>query len=780
MAKKTAKKPTERFNGNWKFIIWFWKLFGIGFLLVLLLFLAASLGILGYMPTFEELENPENNLATEIISSDGKVIGKFAIENRSPVKYKDLPDNLVKALVSTEDERFYSHSGIDARGTIRAFAFLGTRGGASTITQQLAKLLFTGQRATGLGRYTQKIKEWVISIRLERQYTKEEIIAMYLNKMDFIYSAVGIKSAASIYFNKAPKDLKLEESAVLVAMLKNPRQFNPKREVSRKKSLGRRNQVFVQMYKNGFLTEKEKDSFQALPLKLDFSPEGHDEGMATYFRQYLKGFMNEWKRNNKKQDGSEFNINRDGLKIYTTIDSRMQQYAEEAVAEHMPRLQAEFFNQNTLDRNKTAPFLEVEQADINKIMEQAMKSSERWRKMKKEGISEKKIRASFKTKTDMKIFSWKGDIDTVMTPMDSIRYYKHILQTGMMSMEPQTGHVKAWVGGIDFKHFKYDAVKQQKRQVGSTFKPIVYATAIDQLKMSPCDELPNVQTTIEANKYGNPEPWTPKNAGDKYGGYLSLKEALARSVNTITAKLMDKVGPRQVASLGRKMGITSEILPVPAIALGTPDISLYEMVGAYGTFVNEGIYVKPVMVTSIEDKLGTILYEVAPETRDVLNKETAYVTVNLLQGVTRSGSGARLRSTGFDKRRDRPEFKEIVTGYPYQFENPIAGKTGTTQNHSDGWFMGMVPNLVSGVWVGAQERSAHFKTINYGQGASMALPIWALYMKKCYADKELNVSKADFIRPPNLKIRVDCNLPSAVNDTIKKGQEPDELEDLNF
>ncbi len=775
MAKKTAKKSDSWFNGNWKYIKWFWITFGIGIFTFLMLFVLASWGALGEMPTFEELENPKTNLATEVISIDGKVIGKYAYENRTPVFYKDLPENLVKALVSTEDQRYYSHSGIDARGTIRATAFLGTRGGASTITQQLSKLLFTGERNRGfVGRVKQKIKEWVISIRLERQYTKEELIAMYLNKMDFYFNAVGIQSASNIYFQKEPKDLLLEESAVLVAMLKNPRQFNPVREISMKKSLNRRNQVFVQMYKNGFLTEKEKDSFQKLPMKTSFSPQSHDEGMATYFRQYLRGFVSNWSRDNKKPDGSFYNIDRDGLKIYTTIDSKMQAYAEEAMQEHMPRLQAEFFHQNTPKRNPKAPFYDIEQPDINRIMESALRRSERWKKMKKEGIPEKEIRASFKRKTEMKVFSWKGDIDTIMTPLDSIRYYKHFLQTGVMSMEPQTGHVKVWVGGINFKHFKYDAVKQQKRQVGSTFKPFVYATAIDQLKLSPCQEYPNVQITIPANKYGNPEPWTPKNVGEKYGGMMTLTKGLATSTNTLTAKLMDMVGPRQVANLARRAGIKSEILPVPSIALGTPDISLFEMVGAYGMFANEGIYVKPVMVTRIEDKYGTVLYEFTPETRDVLSRESAYATVRLLEGVTRGGSGARLRHTGYD--RHRADFREVVTGYPYKFDNPIAGKTGTTQNHSDGWFMGMVPNLVTGVWVGAEDRAARFASINYGQGGAMALPIWGLFMKKCYADKDLNVSKAEFKRPERMNINLDCKKQET--DSIQVPKEVKEAEDL--
>ena len=744
--KSTKEKPNYR-----RFIKWFWILFASGILIFISIFILAGIGAFGKMPDFADLENPKNDLATEIIASDGKIIGTFFKENRTPVDYEQLPSHLVKALVATEDERYYNHSGVDVRGTIRALSYLGRRGGASTITQQLSKLLFHGERAKGWKRYLQKFKEWVIAARLERQYTKDEIIAMYLNKFDFLYQAVGIGSASRIYFGKEVEDLTIEESATFVAMLKNPRQFNPKREISKKKSLGRRNQVFKQMERSGFISTKVKDSLQKLPLKLNYSPEGHSDGIATYFREYLRDFMKGWIEANPKSvndlgEKEYYNIYRDGLKIHVTIDSRMQTYAEEAVKEHMSNLQATFDKQN---RNNRLMFIDVESKGVNREIQRSMKRSDRYRIMKKQGKTDKEIFKSFDKKRKMKIFSWKGTKDTIMTPKDSIWYYKSFFQTGMMSMEPQTGHVKAWVGGNDYKHFQYDHVKQGARQVGSTFKPFVYATAIDQLKLSPCDTIPNVQYTIPAGSCGAVEDWTPKNSGNKYGGMISLKEALAGSVNTVTARLMSKICPVPVVQLAKKLGVERDILEVPSIALGTVELSVYEMVGAYSTFANEGVYNKPTMVTHIEDKNGTTLYQNVPDPKDVLSKEAAYVTVNLMEGVTQSGSGVRLRTT---RKREK-----AITGYPYEFDNPIAGKTGTTQNHSDGWFMGVVPNLCTGVWVGAEDRSTHFDSITYGQGATMALPIWALYMKKCYADKTLHVSKGAFEKPANLSISTDCS-----------------------
>lgn len=513
------------------------------------------------------------------------------------------------------------------------------------------------------------------------------------------------------------------------------------------------------MAKYGYITEGLKDSLQKRPLGLNYSPESHRQGIATYFRSYLRGFMKEWvnKPLNRKPNGDKYNIYRDGLKIYTTIDSRMQTFAETATKTHMRNLQAEFFVQNTPIRNPTTPFLDLESEEVNSLLNSSMRRSERWRKMKYDlKKPNKEIIASFKKPVSMKIFSWtakNNEIDTVLTPLDSMRYYKSFLRAGMMSMEPQTGHVKAWVGGINYKHFQYDMVKQGRRQVGSTFKPFVYAAAIDQLHLSPCDTFPKSQITIEALKHGNMKPWSPKNSGGNYGGFETLKSALANSRNTITARLMNEIGPQPVINLANSLGVEQQIPAVPSIALGTPDLSVYEMVAAYSTFANQGVYTKPVLVTHIEDKNGTRLFQYSPESKDVLSQEAAYVTVKLMEGVTQFGSGQRLRHGAA---KDQLVYREIITGYPYEFTNPIAGKTGTTQNHSDGWFMGMVPNLVTGVWVGGEDRSTHFKTITYGQGASMALPIWANYMRSCYEIEGLNISRDEFIAPEDLSIQVDC------------------------
>lgn len=739
----------------------FWKYFLYTFGGVLLFFLFASWGLFGSMPSFSELENPESNLATEIISADGVTIGKFFNENRTPVKYQDLPRHLVNALVATEDERFYEHSGIDGRRTLSATLSLGSRGGASTITQQLAKLLFHGEGSSfRLLRLVQKVKEWIIAIRLERQYTKDEIIAMYLNKVDFINTAVGIRSAAKVYFAKEPKNLTVDESAMLVGMLKNPSLFNPlKRE---EKVRDRRNVVLKQMEKNGFLTAAQKESYQAKPIKLTFSPEKYNEGTATYFREYLREYMKKWMQENKKEDGSDYNIYSDGLKIHTTIDSRMQLYAEEAVKEHLANLQEEFFME--AKQNKTAPFVRITQPEIDKIMERSMRNTDRWRILSEDGKDEEEIKKSFFIKTKMTVFTWKGDRDTVMTPMDSMRYYKHFLQPGVMAMEPQTGQVKVWVGGMDYRYFQYDHVGLGARQVGSTFKPFVYATAIQQLGKSPCDTIIDGPFMIRKGRHNVTEDWEPRNSDNKYRGMVTLKKALANSINTVSAKLIDQTGPEAVVELVKKLGVDTEIPAQPSIALGAVDITVKDMVAAYSAFANQGIYIKPQFITKIEDKNGNIIYEPKMESRDVLSKDIAYAVIKLLEGVTESGSGDRLRTQGGGWKYNR------VTGYPYVFDNPIAGKTGTTQNQSDGWFVGMVPNLATGVWVGNEDRSAHFRTLASGQGATMALPIWALFMKKCYADPTLHVSKEDFEKPANLSIKVDCYTAPArrENDTIQK------------
>ncbi|KGL62153.1 penicillin-binding protein 1A [Polaribacter sp. Hel1_85] len=757
---------TKKVTSFKKYIKWFWGIVLGGFSLLILIFLFASWGFLGALPTFEELENPENNLATEVISADGKTLGKYATENRTPIKFKALPDNLVKALVATEDERFFEHSGIDFYSTARAVLKPGS-GGASTITQQLAKMLFTGRASRNIFlRIGQKVKEWVVALKLEKQYTKQEILTMYLNKYDFLNQAVGIRSAARIYFGKEPKELDVQESAMLVGMLKNSSLYNPLRREERVKQ--RRNVVLKQMNRSAFITLQEKDSLQKLDLGLDIHKEGHSDGSATYFRSHLQKVLRKWVQNNPKPNGEEYNIFRDGLKIYVTIDSRMQKYAEEAIEEHMSNLQSYFFKEQK--RNKTAPFYDLEKDQIKGILDRAKKNSDRYKRLKIAGKSNKYIDKVFKTKTKMSVFSWKGNKDTLMSPNDSIRYYKYFLRSGLLSIEPQSGHIKAWVGGIDNKHFKYDAVAQQKRQVGSTFKPFVYATAINQLKLSPCEEFPNIPYTIPKGKYGIPEEWTPENSNKKYGGMLTLKDGLAGSVNTMSARLIDMVSPENVARLATSAGIESEIQANPSIALGAVDLSLIEMVSAYSTFANKGLRVSPMILTRIEDKNGTVLQEFIPETKEVLSEESAYVVLDLLKGVTQSGSGVRLRLPW--------KKASYITGHPYKFTNPIAGKTGTTQNQSDGWFMGIVPNLATGVWTGGEDRSTHFAGIDKGQGATMSLPSWALFMQKCYADKTLNISQEDFEKPDNLSININCVDKSDKKDDDKKEVIPEEDTDF--
>ena len=765
-----AKKKETNFK---KYIKRFWIIVLGGFASILLVFLLASWGIFGELPTFEELENPEKNLATEVISSDGVTLGKYAFKNRTPVGFSDLPENLVNALIATEDERFYEHSGIDFRGLARAIVKLGKGGGASTITQQLAKNLFNkGGSSSTLKRLTQKVKEWIVATKLERQYTKNEIVAMYLNTQGFLFNAIGIRSASRIYFGKEPKNLDIQESAILVAMLKNPRQFNPNREISKGKSLVRRNVVFAQMAKNEFITQKEKDSLQQLPLKINFTPESHNDGLATYFREYLRGYLKKWTKNNPKPNGELYNINRDGLKIFVTIDSRMQQYAQEAVQEHISNLQKYFFKEQ--QKNETAPFYDLEEEQIDAIYKRARKRSDRYRRMKKNGYSDQQIDSAFNASTDMRVFSWNDqrEVDTIMSPNDSIKYYKTILRSGLLSIEPQTGHIKAWVGGINHKYFKYDHVDQGKRQVGSTFKPFVYATAINQLRLSPCEKFPNTPYTIPKGRFGIPEAWTPKNSGEKYGGEITLKSALAKSINVISARLIDMVTPLNVVRLAKSAGIESRIPKSPSIALGSVELSLMEMTGAYATFANKGMRVEPNMLLRIEDKNGTVLADFTPKTNEVLSEESAYVVLELLKGVTTAGSGVRLRTS-------EHYYKDIITGFPYEFTNPIAGKTGTTQNHTDGWFMGVVPNLATGVWTGGEDRAVHFENIAEGQGATMSLPTWALFMKKVYADTSLNISQEDFEKPESIGIVTTCGKDSSTKDKNSKKIIPED-DDIDF
>ena len=757
MAKKAQKKAVKKTTSFGKFIKWFWLLFVLAIICIALPFVLASVGAFGDLPDHTVLENPKTDLASEIISSDNRTLGKFYLnDNRTPVTYDDLSKHLVDNLVATEDERFYEHSGIDVQRTITAIIQLGQKGGGSTITQQFAKLLVHQKEGRGslIDRMKQKFKEYVIATRLERQYTKQEIIAMYYNIYDFGNNGDGIRSASRIYFGKEPKDIDIEEAAMLVGMFKNSSLFNPVLDRRKDTVRHRRNVVYKQMHRNELITEKQKDSLQKLPLKLDLHPETHNAGIATYFRSHLRKEMKTWiKDNPKNKEGEKYSLYNDGLKIYVTIDSRMQDFAEDAMKKHMKNLQGELDKQNK--KNKTAPFRNLDEKQVDKLLTQSMKWSERYRVYTKEMRKTKaEALASFDVKKKMKVFSWKGQIDTIMTPRDSMIYYKKFLHAGLLSIEPQTGHVKAWVGGIDHKHFKYDHAKQGKRQVGSTFKPFVYATAIDQLKYSPCDTISDSYFCIPEGRHGNLQDWCPKNSNGKYSGMVSLKSALANSINTISAKLIDKVGPKNVVQMAHNLGVKSDMPEFPSICLGTPELSLYEMVNSYSTLANMGQYIKPTIIARIEDKNGTVLYQNTPETKDVLSVESAYVTVKVMEGVTKYGSGARLRTA---KNTWSNAYKKgIITGHPYQFTNDIAGKTGTTQNNSDGWFMGMVPNLVTGVWVGAEDRAVHFRTTEYGQGATMALPIWAQYMKSCYTVKDLNISQEPFQEPENLSIEVDC------------------------
>ncbi len=746
-------------NNYKKFIIWFWILFA-GPVVGLLLFVTGVI-LFSDLPNTEELQNPKTLLATEVYSCDMKVLGKYYAENRTNVKFNEISPNVVNALIATEDARYFDHSGVDIYSLGRAISgpLLGrsNTGGGSTITQQLAKMLFPREDLHGFSLILRKIKEWVIAVKLEREYTKEEIIAMYLNKFDYVNNAVGIKSAAEIYFGTTPDSLRQEQAAVLVGMAKNPAYFNPNRYHDR--SEGRRNTVLQQMLKYKYLTKTQCDSLQKIPLQLSFHPENHNEGLAPYLREYIRDvFLKKWAEENPKPDGTKYDVYRDGLKIYTTIDSRMQRYAEEAVKEHLTELQASFNKE--LKKKKNAPFAwNVNKAEIDGLMKQGMKRSERYRILKKAGMSEEAIMKVFKTKVAMTVFSWNKEIDTTMSPWDSIRYYKGFLQTGFMSIEPQTGYIKAWVGGNNHKYFQYDHVQiGHARQVGSTFKTFVYALAIQE-GYSPCYRLPNVKTCIDMPA-GQPQ-YCPENASgeEKYNGrIITLQQALAMSINYVSAYLIKQFGPQAVADLAHRMGVVSKIDPTPSICLGTPEISVFEMVGAEATFANKGTWIQPTFVTRIEDKNGKVLADFSPKTEEVMNEEKAYVMLQLMKGVVDIGTGIRLR-------------------YRYKLMNPIAGKTGTTQNNSDGWFMGITPDLVSGCWVGAEDRSVHFDHGDQGQGAQMALPIWAKYMQKVYADKTLKISKGDFEKPAKkIDIEMDCR---KYNKELESGTEDYNSEEIN-
>jgi penicillin-binding protein 1A len=722
----------------------------VSFFLIILL---VNIGLFGDLPKVDELLNPKNNLATIVYSGDMKIIGKYYSENRVNVKFNELDSDIVNALIATEDARFYEHSGVDAKAIGRAVTGVfrgGNQGGGSTITQQLAKMMFPRENLSKPELAVRKVKEWIIASKLEKLYTKEEILSLYLNKFDFLNLAVGIKSASQIYFNRAQDSLKIEQAAMLVGMAKNPAYFNPIRFPERTQQ--RRNVVMHQMLKYGYLTQEKYDSLKVLPLDLSFRPENHNDGLATYFREYLRdNFMEAWcKKHINPETGKPYNIYKDGLKIYTTIDSRMQQHAEEAVNEHMHDLQISF-SKECLNK-KNAPFAwNVNQKEIDGIMMSSMKRSDRYRKMKEEKIAQEEIIKTFYKPVAMRVYSLRGDIDTVLTPYDSIRYYKSFLQTGFMAMEPQTGYVKAWVGGINYKHFKYDHVKVSKRQVGSTFKPFVYALAIQE-GYSPCHQVPNVRTCIKTD---SGEDWCPDNSdgpNDKnIGKMITLKKALALSINYITAWVMKQYGPTAVVNLAHRLGITADIPAVPSICLGTADISVYEMVAANSTFVNKGTYIQPTFITRIEDKNGKVLEEFIPNSDEVFSEEKAYAMIQLMRGVVDGGTGSRLR-------------------FRHKLMNQIAGKTGTTQQNADGWFMGLTPELVAGVWVGGEDRSIHFNSMAEGQGASMALPIWGKFFSKIYADPNLNVSKADFPRPPHLdpNLEMDC---SKYDDAISEDPE---------
>ncbi|MFZ1331985.1 MAG: transglycosylase domain-containing protein [Flavobacteriales bacterium] len=785
-----TEKPQKNRSKKW-LRLWWLMLLSPVIALVTMLFLAAN----SDLPSTADLENPRSDLATAILFADGTQMGQYYRENRIPVNYDQISPNVVNALIATEDQRFRDHSGVDVRGTIRAAVFLGKRGGASTLTQQLSKMLFTDRAPDFIKRTFQKFQEWIISAQLERQYTKDEIIAMYLNRFDWINQAVGINSAARVYFNTTPDSLKIEEAALLVGMCKNPALFNPLRRPDT--TMTRRMVVLDQMRKNGFLTTTEYDSLKALPMGLNFQRISHTEGPAPYFREELRAKLetllsekdDDGNYKIHKNDGNRYDIYTDGLRVYTTIDKRMQQYGEYAVAEHLgTELQPDF--ERDMKRKKNRPFdFRVTNDEVASILNAAMKRSVRYKNLvgkqcpncerpskyietvKHEGsdhfhcnpkkggcdtywpeVDADSIPAIFDEPVAMRVFSWKGDIDTVMSPMDSIRYYKGFLQSGLLSVDPHTGFVKAWVGGIDFKHFQYDHVEKARRQVGSTFKPFVYATAIRE-GMEPCHELPNQKVCFDMPE-GQPT-WCPENSDAEYGGMVTVEYALANSMNTVTAWLMKQYGPQAVTVLARHMGIKSPLEPVPSLCLGVADLTLMEMTGAFASFANQGVYIEPITFTRIEDMNGNTIFDVMPTTYEALDERTAYIMLDMLKGVTDGaynpstgrtvGTGVRLRMNT----ANRAKYGNI--------KYPTAAKTGTTQNNSDGWFMAITPDLVTGVWTGADDRSVRFSTTDKGQGANMALPIYGYYMNKVYADTTVHISKGDFERPEgDLGVTIDC------------------------
>lgn len=738
-----------------------WILYAVIVIIVAFVFVAINNGSIGYMPPVEQLENPIDKYASQIISADGKSLGGYAhsMDNRIHVNYEDLSPQLVQALIATEDIRFARHSGIDAIGLFRAIIkrgllFQKSGGGGSTITQQLAKQLYSPGADNVMERILQKPIEWVIAVQLERNYTKEEIINLYLNKFDFLYNAVGIQSASRVYFSKTPKTLKTEEAATLVGMCKNPSYYNPRRHNERTR--GRRNVVLEQMYKANYLTRAECDSLKALPLTLYFTRVDHKDGLAPYYREYLRMTLTAkkpdrknymawqaqkfkedsiawetnplygWCNKNKKADGSNYNIYTDGLKIYSTIDSRMQQYAEEAVREHIGKTIQPAFDREKKGRNN-APFsrnISANQADT--IIMRAMQQTDRYRTMKKDGMEEADIRETFKKPVEMRVFSWEGAKDTLMSPWDSIRYHKSFMRTAFMSMDARTGHVKAYVGGIDYNYFQYDMINGGRRQVGSTIKPYLYSQAMIE-GFTPCDKMLHVEQRLR-DELGR--PYVPKNSSPKnVGEVVTLEWGLQQSSNWVSAYLIDKMSPYTFARLLHSFGLKGEIDPVVSMALGTPDVSVGEMVTGYSTFANNGVRVDPLYVTRIEDSYGNTIANFTPQMSDVLTEDASYKMLHMLRGVINQGTGNRVRGR-------------------YGIKADMGGKTGTTQNHSDGWFMAFTPSLVGGCWVGGEDRSIHFDRITEGQGASMALPIYALFMQKVYADKTISYSEDEVFDIP--------------------------------
>ena len=754
------------FKKYWKFFVIFWSVVLVGIIGVFVFFWLISAGKLGFMPTFEELENPNNRFASEVYFADGPIMNRyFEKENRKYIEYREIPQSVIDALIATEDVRFYDHSGVDVRGLFRVAKGLLTAntsaGGGSTISQQLAKMLFPRESDLNVFELAiRKFREWVIAVRLEKSYTKEEILTMYLNKYDFLNLAVGISSAADIYFQVPLDSLKVEQAAMLIGMAKNSSYYNPVRRPEL--TLNRRNVVLSQMYKYDKITREECDSLKKLPLGLNFKRVDHKEGLATYFREYLRLFMTAnkpdrkryrdlsqfrldsvawetnplygWCKKNVKVDGSHYDLYSDGLKIYTTLDSRMQKYAEEAVREHLSQDLQPLFDKEKVKKLRPPFSNDMTPAEIEEVLDRSIRQSERYRVLSKQGMSFDEIRKTFDQPLEMQVFTWSGIRDTVMTPLDSIKHYKSFFRSGFMVMQPQTGYIKAYVGGPDYRYFMYDMVSAGKRQVGSTIKPILYTLAMQE-GLGPCDKVPNIPQTFILP---TGEPWSARGGTKRQGEMVTLRWGLANSENNISAWVLKQFTPEAVAQMAHKMGITSFIDPVPSVFLGTAEITVKEMVAAYSIFANKGVYNSPLPVCRIEDKYGNVLQEFRPESREVITENTAYLMCTLLEGVVNSGTGVRLR-------------------YKYKLTNPMGGKTGTTQQHADGWFIGVTPDLVGGVWVGAEDRSIHFQNLANGQGANMALPIWAKFLQKAYADSGLKMSGRPFDRPAGISKRLDCD-----------------------